>query len=300
MTQANIWKHGLSNDMNISPGRGILLLICVFIICYMLTAGLMFVLTKLLAGNAAAAVRIGAIAQDVLIFIVPAIAVALISTRRPAQLLCLMHNYNCNWVSFFLVGAIFIVSIPFLEAIIYWNYHWTWLPPELDALARNMEEASAQTIKVLMGNNSVMSLIVNILIIGVAAGFSEEIFFRGALLRLTLKTRVGIHVSIWIVAFIFSAMHFQPFGFVPRMLLGAYFGYLLVWSKSLWLPIIAHVLNNSTYVVTAWCQSQKGGLDAIDTEPTLWSTHYIVLSAVATAALLFMLWRRTRYCRLTE
>ena len=300
MTPTNIWKNGLSSDMNISASRGILLLICIFIICYMLTAGLMFVLTKVLAGNAAASLRIGAIAQDVLMFILPAVAVALICTRRPAQLLCLIHNFNCNWVLIFLVVALFLVSIPFLEAIIYWNYHWTWLPPEIDALARNMEEASAQTIKVLMGNNSIMSLIVNILIIGVAAGFSEEIFFRGALLNLTIKTRVGIHLSVWIVAFIFSAMHFQPFGFVPRMLLGAYFGYLLVWSKSLWLPITAHILNNATYVVTAWCQSQKGGLDAIDTEPTLWSTPYIVLSAAATVTLLFLLWRNTRYCRLTE
>ena len=53
---------------------------------------------------------------------------------------------------------------------------------------------------------------------------------------------------IWITAILFSAFHLQFYGFVPRMLLGAYFGYLLLWSKNIWLPICAHFFNNALTV----------------------------------------------------
>jgi membrane protease YdiL (CAAX protease family) len=54
---------------------------------------------------------------------------------------------------------------------------------------------------------------------------------------------------IWICAAIFSAIHMQFLGFVPRLLLGAYFGYLLIWSGNIWLPIIAHFCNNAIAVL---------------------------------------------------
>ena len=83
----------------------------------------------------------------------------------------------------------------------------------------------------------------------------EEFFFRGALMGIMRRGRANIHVVIWTVAIIFSAIHFQFFGFVPRMLLGAWFGYLLVWTRSLWVPVIAHALNNGAVTVFQWMDS---------------------------------------------
>lgn len=67
-----------------------------------------------------------------------------------------------------------------------------------------------------------------------------------------MSTRLNVHVTIWVVAVIFSLFHFQFFGFMPRLLLGAYFGYLLVWSRSLWVPVLVHVFNNSLVVFSTW------------------------------------------------
>jgi membrane protease YdiL (CAAX protease family) len=39
-------------------------------------------------------------------------------------------------------------------------------------------------------------------------------------------------------------MHMQFYGFLPRMALGAMFGYLLVWTGTMWVPILAHFVNN--------------------------------------------------------
>jgi len=60
---------------------------------------------------------------------------------------------------------------------------------------------------------------------------------------------MNIHAAIWVTAFIFSAIHVQFYGFLPRILLGAAFGYMAVWSGSLWLPILAHFINNAVGVI---------------------------------------------------
>ena len=58
-------------------------------------------------------------------------------------------------------------------------------------------------------------------------------------------------MAVWLTGFIFSAIHLQFDGFVARWLLGAYLGYLLVWSGSLWLPILAHFLHNALSILIA-------------------------------------------------
>ena len=70
--------------------------------------------------------------------------------------------------------------------------------------------------------------------------------------RTMQDSRLGIHAVVWITAIIFSALHMQFYGFIPRMVLGLWLGYLLVWTRSLWVPIIAHTLNNSTVVLMSY------------------------------------------------
>ena len=177
------------------------------------------------------------------------------------------------------------------EAVIYWNYHIT-LPESMsgfEASARALEETAFNTMKTLLANDSAAALIVNILIVGVLAGLSEELLFRGCFQRLLTTGGVNPHVAIWIVAIFFSAMHFQLFGFVPRTLLGAYFGYLLLWSGSLWVPVTAHILNNVMFVLTAWYQVRTDGADSLSAEPSLWPTWVTMTSLAATALALYFI-----------
>ena len=87
--------------------------------------------------------------------------------------------------------------------------------------------------------------------VGTMTGFSEELFFRGGLQGILSRTNMGSAAAVWIAAIIFSTMHFQFFGFIPRLLMGAFFGYLLVWSRCLWVPVFAHALNNSIVVISS-------------------------------------------------
>ena len=80
----------------------------------------------------------------------------------------------------------------------------------------------------------------------------EEMVFRGVLQQVVQGKSRRAHWAIWTCAFLFSAIHLQFYGFFPRLLLGAFFGYLLVWSRNLWLPIFGHFLNNSMVVCIAY------------------------------------------------
>ena len=65
------------------------------------------------------------------------------------------------------------------------------------------------------------------------------------------------HVQVWISAAIFSAIHMQFQGFLASMILGALLGYLLVWTRSFWIPMIVHFLNNGLQVVAIYVMNVK-------------------------------------------
>lgn len=279
------------SELVLTLGQRLFLLLCMFLVCYLLTAAAAYVLGRLLADNPAGAVRISAVVQDVVTFIIPAVVTALFVTRRPAELLCLSRKPSV--ATLLLIAVVLAVSVPAQEAVIYSNYHIS-LPESMaafEAIARQLETSAFETLRQLLANTSAGALIVNILIIGVFAGLSEELLFRGCFQRLLTTGGVNPHVAIWIVAFCFSALHFQLFGFVPRMLLGAYFGYLLLWTRSLWAPVTAHVLNNVMFVVTAWHQARTEGIESVSGEPSLWPAWATVASAALTAAAIYLLWK---------
>ena len=154
------------------------------------------------------------------------------------------------------------------------------------------EESAQAGINAILGPHTVMNLIVSILIVGILAGFSEELFFRGAFQRLLTTGRVNPHLAIWIVAFVFSAIHMQFFGFFPRLLLGAYFGYLLLWSGSLWLPILLHVANNSIFIFGRWeLGTDAQGNSAVDTVGVV-SWPLIIMSVALAGIGIIILQRR--------
>ena len=102
------------------------------------------------------------------------------------------------------------------------------------------------------------------------------------------------HIAIWTTAIIFSAMHFQFYGFIPRVLLGAFFGYLAFWSGSLWLPIFAHALNNSLVVLSTWLVKRNAiniDINKIGTEYTSDSLIFIAISVIATTLVIVILYR---------
>ena len=155
--------------------------------------------------------------QDVLAFIVPAIAMMAIFYRRPLQTMWL--DRAPSWKALLVVAVFYIVSLPAMNWIVALNESMS-LPPFLsgvEQVMRSLEDSAAETTKQLLDINSIGQLLACIFVVGFMAGLSEEMLFRGAMLRTMQDSRLGTHAAVWIVAFIFSAFHLQFYGFIPRM-----------------------------------------------------------------------------------
>ena len=120
---------------------------------------------------------------------------------------------------------------------------------------------------------------------GLLTGLGEEMFFRGALQRICCDGMRRRHLAVWTAAFVFSTLHFQFFGFVPRLVLGAFFGYAYLWSGSLWVPVIGHALNNSAVVAFMWMGNNSIDAAAMD-EAGSQSAVVAIVSAAVTVAMM--------------
>lgn len=256
--------------------------------------GLMLALvamTLIMGGvNSTVHMRLATVAQDVLLFITPAIAVSVLVSYDGVRLLCADRMTTPLVVLAALI--VYVCSIPAMNALVAWNESLT-LPASLASLEtamRQSEDAAKEAVEILFGGTSVGDLIVCLLIIGVLAGVSEELFFRGALQRLLSSGCLGPHGAIWVTAIVFSVFHMQFFGFFPRLVLGAFFGYLLYWSGSVWLPAMLHVLNNSLVVWTTWYTRRAPGADTVDFDKIgADSTVMIVVSVVLVTGAIVLL-----------
>lgn len=248
--------------------------------------------------DAVVSVRLLTFFQSLFLFIVPALITAVLSSRLPATALAIDHCPKL--IPTLLILITFIVAIPAMDAIIIWNagIHLPDSLSEFETMLRTLEDNAASATSLLMGNDTIGSLIVTILIVGIMAGLSEELFFRGALQRTLAATRMNRHAAVWIAALIFSFMHFQFFGFVPRLLLGAFFGYILLWGNNLWYCIIAHATNNILATITMWSAGRNGSTPSSDvstieqiTGTTGLQWHLIIASVILTALALIQLKR---------
>jgi hypothetical protein len=152
-----------------------------------------------------------------------------------------------------------LVGMPLMEYIIQWNESIV-LPAgfeDTEKWMRASETQLAELTKFLLDFHSPIDFAIGLAVIAGLAALGEELFFRGVLQSLFERYIGNYHVAIWLSAGIFSFIHFQFFGFFPRLLLGAFFGYLYVWNRNIWIPIAAHFFNNGWTLTMHYLYQQK-------------------------------------------
>lgn len=191
--------------------------------------------------------------QNILAFILPALLTWKLCFREnPIPAIGASSRPPVKMIAF--CAAIYVIAIPALNQMVWWNQEMH-LPESMAAFeswCREMETQAEDQTKELLATSSVAATIMNIMVIGVLTGIGEEFFFRGALQRMLVACGANRHVAVWTGALVFSALHFQFFGFFPRLVLGVWFGYLYLWSGNIWVNSFAHALNNSLVIVSAW------------------------------------------------
>lgn len=189
------------------------------------------------------------------------------------------------WLLAFLLVLVFI---PLNSKFIEWNANMT-LPDSLAGLESWMrdkeDKLEVQTV-FMTSFTGFGQLLAAIFVMALLAALGEEVVFRGILQTKLFQQWGNIHAAIWTSAIIFSAIHFQFYGFLPRMLLGALFGYLYYWSGSLWITIFAHFVNNAFLVFMVYLNNIKIINIDIQKSETM-SLPMVLTSLLLTALVIF-------------
>lgn len=210
--------------------------------------------------------------QSVATFLLPALAGAYLWSSTPMQWLHL--DSKPSWQEASAAVVIMLLAIPGINLLSAWNQQMV-LPEWMSGIEqwmRMQEDAAAQLTEQFLRVDTVGGLLVNIGLMALLPAVGEELTFRGVVQGMFTRNR---HVAIWATAAIFSFVHMQFYGFLPRMLLGAMFGYMLWWTGSLWVPMLMHFVNNCAAVVVAYLaynhleEGRAEMLDTIGTEDTI-------------------------------
>ncbi|MGM0649131.1 MAG: CPBP family intramembrane glutamic endopeptidase [Bacteroidota bacterium] len=183
-------------------------------------------------------------------FLIPAYIIAFISHPDPSYHLRISKKISSR--NTIMTIVLMISGIAFINLLAQWNSSLS-LPESMEAvenIMKNMEESAQRLQERILDVNNAVGLFINLIVIAIIPAISEEVLFRGIIQRTLRQWTQNIHVAIIITGFLFSFVHFQFYGFIPRMFLGVIFGYLLYWTGNLWVPILAHFVNNA--IATIW------------------------------------------------
>lgn len=272
-------------NLKVSPGVRLFIYLISILVCTLIgTAVTLF----LAIGNNIDLLKLGQAISSTLMFVAPPLILYAFTRTQPMREIGFRKPNNA-WM--LLIGvALMFVSLPLTNQLTTWNENMKLGPAFdwLEALLQMMEETAGDITERMLQVDTIGGMLVNLLVVALIPAVGEELTFRGVLQQALHRGCKNAHVAVWLSAFIFSFIHFQFYGFLPRMFLGLILGYLFYYSSSLWTSILMHLVNNGTAVVVAYLD-YKGIVD-VDMEhfgatSSLW---LILLSFVVTVGLVFL------------
>ena len=264
----------------------------IFIIAALIIVGLILSLVvstiTTLASNSfteLSVLRIAQISSQIFTFVLPPILYVMLVKEKPMSALGL-NKVKFHWI---LLGVVMMyVILPLNSAFAEWNAGLK-LPESmktLEELMKSMQDAATEVTEKMLNVNNISGLIINIIMIAGLAALGEELIFRSLLQTSLIKICKNAHVGIIIASVIFSFIHFEFYGFLPRLVLGLLLGYMFYFSGSIWVPMLMHFLNNGTVVVLYFLNNK--GFTNIDLETFgKTSTPILIASIIAMIALFY-------------
>jgi membrane protease YdiL (CAAX protease family) len=160
---------------------------------------------------------------------------------------------------------------------------------EIKAYLDNTQETMGQQMEVLLRMDSFFDFFYIFFLLAVLPAICEETLFRGVVQPLFIKGFKNVHLGILVTSLIFGVMHQQFYSFMSITALSIVLGYLKEWSKSLWIPIIMHLINNGTIVISIYYFNVS--LEEANDLSGGWDQGYFVVGIVLFASVLYLLRR---------
>lgn len=232
------------------------------------------------------------IVQGAATFVGLVVAPAVYLARERRSLADFFTSRGIGLIPIIITVLAVIIFMAVNSVFIEWNAQFDFpdFAEPFERWAREHEDTATELTQFLTNLGSPAELLLALVVIAVLPAVGEEIVFRGLIQNELYRGTKNIHVAIWFAAVLFSAIHMQFYGFVPRLLLGALFGYLYYWSGNLMLAIVAHFVNNAVSVLALYFYQQgQFAFDVESQESAPWSV--VIPSALLTAGLLYYFYK---------
>jgi membrane protease YdiL (CAAX protease family) len=233
-----------------------------------------------------AALKYFQIVQSFGLFIVPPLILSYLYSGNITRYLYL--NCPVDSTKLLLVVVLMFVASPFINFVGELNHSMSfpgWLSG-IEEWMQDAEEKAALLTEAFLDVETYSGLLFNLFMVALLPALGEELLFRGVIQKIFTKMTRNYHWGIWISAILFSALHLQFYGFLPRVLLGGMFGYLLVWSGSMWLPIFAHFVNNGLAVTALFFINNEKLNPRVEEYGSTADSYYLAAISLALIALL--------------
>ena len=232
------------------------------------------------------ALRFMQISSQLFTFVFPPIAYAFLVKENPVNALGLKKSKTL-WI---LIGIAMIFAImPFNSILAEWNANLT-LPEsmsKIESLMKQMQEAATEIIEKFVSVDTIGGLILNLFMIAGLAALGEELLFRSIIQTSLIKICKNAHIGILIASAIFSFIHFEFYGFFPRLILGMLLGYMFYFSGSIWISMLMHFLNNGTVVFIYFLNNK--GITNIDVDTFGQTSIPVLIVSIVVMIVLFLL-----------
>ena len=205
-----------------------------------------------------------AILSEVLVILVPIFV--LLRGRDPALQLGLRQKPELGQVVWSILGILALAVL--IAELTYWT-DLVFPMPEAIKTAY-LEAVTADTLPELLALT---------LAAAVAPGLCEEVAFRG-FFQPMLRSRFGKHAGVALAAALFAVMHLDPWHLLALFAIGLFLGYLYVWTGSLWVPVLAHFMNNATSVLLIYLAPETS-LSQMHEPPPRWLVPVSFVALVA-------------------
>ncbi len=227
-------------------------------------------------------------------FVIPPFIIAILFDGRIGSYLAINKTPFLSTV--LLTGICMIAALPVIGFSAEINSKLQ-LPEFLKGIENWMQEMEASALDMtveFLRMETFSDFVLNMIMIALLPAIGEELLFRGVIQRILGDWFKSHHVAIVITAILFSAFHMQFLSFLPRFLLGVFMGYLLVWTRNIWIPIIAHFVNNAGAVVYYYVSDVDVAEDMANPTTEDFPLYAMFISVVIIAILIRLIIRKER------
>lgn len=190
-------------------------------------------------------------------------------------------------IGIFTIGLILLT--PLLQSYVYiQNFVITKLAENFSFvkstkdLVDQLDKLVESTYGSLLASHSIFEASFIVVAVAVVPAVCEETFFRGFVLN-SFRLKYKPFWSALITGIFFGLYHFNPYGLIPLIALGVYFGFAAYTSNSIFVPMALHFLNNFFAVVMFLALGDDELISSsvtVDQSPFALLVSFLILSGI--------------------